>query len=77
MLYCLFVFLLCVLIGVVLYIWIKSLEYLWCIFVLHQIPFVASAAHEPMPATPVALAITDGQADEPQSIGEILAQKPL
>jgi SAM-dependent methyltransferase len=42
MLYCLFVFLLCVLIGVVLYIWIKSLEYLWCIFVLHQIPFVAS-----------------------------------
>ena len=37
----------------------------------------ASAAHEPMPETPVALAITDGRADEPQSIGEILAQKPL
>ena len=42
MLYYLFVVLLWLLFGLVAYIWIKSLEYLWCIFVLHQIPFVAS-----------------------------------
>ena len=42
MMYYLFVILLYALFGLVAYIWIKSLESLWCIFVLHQIPFVAS-----------------------------------
>lgn len=43
MLYCFFVFLLCALFAWVIYIWVKSAEYLWCCLVLHQIPFVPSS----------------------------------
>ena len=35
---CFFIFLA----GMVVYIWLKAVDYLCCIFVLHQIPFVHS-----------------------------------